>query len=122
MTIARSRTSAATAGDVFDAVSVLAPSITERAGEIEAALASHPGVREAVVVDGATLLPAGAELTGVVTSVERSGRIKGRATIAYRFSDDDSRGARFLFRAYAPAQGGWPYEPAGSRPVAVRGR
>ncbi len=46
---------------------------------------------------------------------------RGRFRYAYRFSDDDSRGVRFRFRAYAPAQGGWPYEPAGSNPVAVRG-
>lgn len=46
----------------------------------------------------------------------------GRFRYAYRFSDDDSRGARFRFRAFAPAQSGWPYEPGGSRPVAVRGR
>jgi hypothetical protein len=46
---------------------------------------------------------------------------RGRFRYAYRFSDDDSRGARFLFRAYAPAQGDWPYEPGGSKPVAVRG-
>jgi hypothetical protein len=47
---------------------------------------------------------------------------RGRFRYAYRFSDDDSRGAVFRFRAYAPAQAGWPYEPAGSRPVVVRGR
>lgn len=47
---------------------------------------------------------------------------RGRFRYAYRFSDDDSRGARFQFRAYLPAQEGWPYEPAGSRPVIVRGR
>jgi hypothetical protein len=47
---------------------------------------------------------------------------RGRFRYAYRFSDDDSRGARFRFRAYAPAQGDWPYEPGGSRAVAVRGR
>ena len=52
-------------------------------------------LREAVIVDGATLLPAGAELTGVVTSVERSGRIKGRANIAYRFSELTSAGERY---------------------------
>jgi len=46
----------------------------------------------------------------------------GRFRYAYRFSDDDSRGARFQFRAYVPAQDDWPYEPAGSRPVIVRGR
>jgi hypothetical protein len=47
---------------------------------------------------------------------------RGRFRYAYRFSDDDSRGAIFRFRAYAPAQAGWPFEPAGSRPVTVRGR
>jgi hypothetical protein len=47
---------------------------------------------------------------------------QGRFRYAYRFSDDDSRGARFQFRAYAPAQDGWPYEPAGSKPIIVEGR
>jgi hypothetical protein len=46
---------------------------------------------------------------------------RGRFRYAYRFSDDDSRGARFQFRAYVPAQSDWPYEPNGSRPVTVRG-
>jgi hypothetical protein len=45
----------------------------------------------------------------------------GRFRYAYRFSDDDSRGVRFQFRAYAPAQAGWPFEPAGSLPVTVLG-
>jgi hypothetical protein len=45
----------------------------------------------------------------------------GRFRCAYRFSDDDSRGVRFQFRAYAPAQSDWPYEAGASRPVAVRG-
>jgi hypothetical protein len=46
---------------------------------------------------------------------------RGRFRYAYRFSDDDSRGARFQFRAYVPTQNDWPYEPGGSRPVVVRG-
>jgi hypothetical protein len=46
----------------------------------------------------------------------------GRFRYAYRFTDDDSRGVRFQFRAYVSAQENWPYEPAGSRPVLVRGR
>lgn len=46
----------------------------------------------------------------------------GRFHYAYAFSDDDSRGIRFQFRAYAPAQEDWPYEPAFSRPVFVTGR
>ncbi len=47
---------------------------------------------------------------------------RGRFRYAYRFSDDDSRGARFQFRAYAAKQADWPYEAAGSRPVLVRGK
>jgi hypothetical protein len=46
---------------------------------------------------------------------------RGRFRYAYRFSDDDSRGVRFRFRAHLPAQGDWPYEPGSSKPVAVRG-
>jgi hypothetical protein len=48
---------------------------------------------------------------------------RGRFRYRYGFADNDSRGVRFQFRAYVPAaQGGWPYEPGSSRPVAVRGR
>jgi hypothetical protein len=46
---------------------------------------------------------------------------RGRFHYAYRFADDDSRGARFQFRAFAPAQAGWPFEPAGSTPVLLKG-
>lgn len=53
-------------------------------------------------------------------SVETDSR--GRFHYPYRFSDDDSRGVSFQFRAYVPAHENWPYEPAGSRPVIVRGR
>jgi hypothetical protein len=47
---------------------------------------------------------------------------RGRFRYAYRFSDDDSRGIRFQFRAYVKGREGWPYEPATSRPVLVTGR
>ncbi|HET7508173.1 MAG TPA: hypothetical protein VFJ53_07420 [Solirubrobacterales bacterium] len=47
---------------------------------------------------------------------------RARFRYAYRFSDDDSRGVRFKFRAYVKGREGWPYEPAYSRPVAVTGR
>jgi hypothetical protein len=62
-------------------------------------------------------------LPGLPWSEFRSVRTgpNGRFRYAYRFSDDDSRGARFQFRAYAPAQAGWPFEPAGSLPVTVVG-
>lgn len=47
---------------------------------------------------------------------------RGRFRYAYRFSDDDSRGVRFQFRARVSGREGWPYEPAFSRPLAVLGR
>jgi RNA polymerase sigma factor (sigma-70 family) len=44
----------------------------------------------------------------------------GAADVA-SLSDDDSAGVRFLFRAFVPATGGWPFAPATSRPLAVTG-
>jgi len=38
-----------------------------------------------VVVDGQTVIPAGAEVVGTVTGVEQAGRVKGRSRIAFRF-------------------------------------
>jgi hypothetical protein len=46
----------------------------------------------------------------------------GRFRYAYSFSDDDSRGVRFQFRARLAAQSGWPFEPGMSQPIAVTGR
>lgn len=47
---------------------------------------------------------------------------RGRFRYAYRFSDDDSRGVRFQFRAHVKGRKGWPYGPGTSRPVSVTGR
>lgn len=47
---------------------------------------------------------------------------RGRFRYPYRFSDDDSRGIRFRFRAYVKGRERWPYEPATSRPISVVGR
>jgi hypothetical protein len=41
---------------------------------------------QAVVVNGVTTLPAGATVTGEVTSVGRAGRVKGRSSLAFGFS------------------------------------
>lgn len=43
-------------------------------------------VREPLVIEGQTVVPVGAALAGVVTDVAGSGRVKGRARIAYRFN------------------------------------
>ena len=52
-------------------------------------------LRQAVSVDGQPVLPAGTEVVGVVTDVARSGRVKGRAHIAYRFSSLRAAGERY---------------------------
>jgi hypothetical protein len=52
-------------------------------------------LREAVLIDGATVLPAGTALTGVVTDVDRSGRVKGRARVAYRFNEIAYEGEQY---------------------------
>jgi hypothetical protein len=53
-----------------------------------------------------------------VVETDRRGRFRYR----YRFSDDDSRGVRFQFRAHVKGREGWPYGPGTSRPVKVTGR
>jgi hypothetical protein len=55
-------------------------------------------LRQAVAVDGATVLPAGTELAGVVTDAERSGRVKGRALVSYRFDSLRVDGERYDIR------------------------
>jgi hypothetical protein len=45
----------------------------------------------------------------------------GRFAYPYSFNDDDSAGVRFLFRAFVPATGDWPFVPATSRPLPVTG-
>lgn len=89
-----------------------------------------PLVFRGKVASGGAAMPADGKvvqlqfrLPGLPWSEFRSVRTNpsGHFRYAYRFSDDDSRGARFQFRAYAPAQAGWPFEPAGSLPVSVLG-
>lgn len=71
------------------------PSGTTMSIELRTAVASNTSqiedrvegvLRRAVVVDGVDVVPAGAAVTGVVTEAQRSGRVKGRARLAVRFS------------------------------------
>ena len=54
---------------------------TSRVEEPVSATVSAP-----VIVDGITVIPAGATLTGSVTDVKESGKVKGRAELAVRFT------------------------------------
>jgi hypothetical protein len=49
-------------------------------------------VRRAVSVDDIVVIPAGATVTGTVIEATRSGRVKGRARVAFRFSSLDLPG------------------------------
>jgi hypothetical protein len=104
--------------------------IALRVSATVARIGGPPVVFRGQVATGGELLPAGGKavqlqfrLAGSPWSEFRTVRTdrRGRFRYAYRFADDDSRGVRFQFRAYATAQAGWPYEPAGSLPVTVRG-
>jgi hypothetical protein len=51
-------------------------------------------LRQAVVVDDYTALPAGTVLHGNVTDVDRAGRVRGRARLAFRFTEAEIDGGR----------------------------
>jgi hypothetical protein len=55
-------------------------------------------LRQPVTLNGQTALPAGTELVGTVTDVERAGRVKGRARVAYRFSSVRFQGESYRIR------------------------
>jgi hypothetical protein len=61
-------------------------------------------LRSPVVVKGETVLPTGTEVTGVVTDVKDSGRVKGRARVAFRFASLSHRGERYTIKTAPIAQ------------------
>ena len=74
---------------------VTVPAGTQLPMTLDTALASdasavedpvRASLRRDVVVDGVTVLPAGAHARGVVTSVQRSAKVKGRASLAFRIT------------------------------------
>ncbi len=52
-------------------------------------------LRQPVSVGSTEVLPAGTEVVGSVTNVERSGRVKGRARVAYRFNSLSHAGEQY---------------------------
>jgi hypothetical protein len=52
-------------------------------------------LRTPVTVNGRDVLPAGSEVTGVVTSANQSGRVKGRANVAFRFNSVHAAGETY---------------------------
>ena len=62
----------------------LKTSVASDASKVEDAVTAE--LRKAVTVDGQEVLPAGATAAGVVTEADTSGRVKGRARVALRFT------------------------------------
>lgn len=52
-------------------------------------------LRTAVIVNGQNVLPAGTEVAGSITATEESGRVKGRARVAFRFTSLSHNGSRY---------------------------
>jgi hypothetical protein len=64
--------------------------VASDASHVEDSVAGR--LRRPIVIRGLTAIPAGSSLSGHVTDVERSGRVKGRARVAFRFSQIDLPG------------------------------
>src|SRR2546427_7408305 len=61
-------------------------------------------LRSPVTINGQVALPAGSEVTGVVSSAEGSGRVKGRAHLGLRFSSIKANGETYDIRTSGYAQ------------------
>jgi hypothetical protein len=61
-------------------------------------------LRSPVSVNGQVVLPAGSEVSGVITQADGSGRVKGRARIAMRFSGLRANGESYDIKTSGYAQ------------------
>ena len=52
-------------------------------------------VKSPVTINGEMVVPAGAEVSGIVTDVQQSGRVKGRARVAYKFTSLRAHGESY---------------------------
>jgi len=78
---------------------VLDTAVGSDTSRVEQAVQAH--LSEPVVLHGQTVLPTGSRVSGVVTNVAQSGKVKGRATFSVRFTSVTPRGdeERYNFRA-----------------------
>jgi hypothetical protein len=70
----------------------MASTISSGTAQVEAPVSAK--LQNAVTLNGDTAIPAGTMLRGTVTDVERAGRVKGRAHIAFAFNEATIRGDR----------------------------
>jgi hypothetical protein len=77
----------------------LATAVSSNGSRVEDAVQAT--LRRAVVVKGATVIPAGAAVTGYVSEAAPSGRVKGRARVGVRFSSVRIGDNRYTIRTSA---------------------
>jgi len=75
----------------------LTSSVASDTSAVEDAVSAR--LTQAITIDGREALPAGAQLDGVVTEVDESGRVKGRAVIAFRFTSVRTGGEQYDLQA-----------------------
>jgi hypothetical protein len=80
----------------------LATAVASDTSNVEQAVRAT--LRSPVSVNGQVVLPAGSEVTGVVTQAEGSGRVKGRARVAMRFSGLKANGSSYDIKTSGYAQ------------------
>ena len=66
--------------------------ISSESAKVEAPVSAK--LRNAIAINGDTAIPAGSVLRGTVTDVERSGRVQGRAHLAFAFNEVSMNGGR----------------------------
>src|SRR5690242_17832327 len=76
-------------------------------------------VSQAIVIDGVTAIPAGSAVSGVVTSVTRPGKVKGRAHIGVRFTDLSARDEHYSMTTRANGWTGRSAKEKDARNIAV---
>jgi hypothetical protein len=67
--------------------------VTSDSSRVEDAVNAE--LTDAVAVDGREALPAGTKVTGVVTTADGAGRVKGRALVALHFTSLNTAGERY---------------------------
>src|SRR5471032_1497934 len=82
---------------------VLDSSVGSDTSRVEEPVAAH--LSRAVAIGGATVLAAGTQLSGIVTDATQSGKVKGRAHVAVRFTTLTPRGDAQRYRIQTASVG-----------------
>ena len=91
----------------------LTSGVSSKTSSVEDAVSAT--LRRAIVVDGVTVVPAGAAVGGHVTEAERSGKVKGRARIGVRFTSLRANGERYDIRTASIAREAPRHQEEGRR-------